>query len=334
MSNSTSVMTRTQAVSSEPEFQMWYYILEGVLGFLTITGNGFVVFLISTRRHLQVNINFYILSLAWADLFLGISLPTFSILCSYSIKCDWLAFYKFFNFFAYNSIANLCLMTFDRYFAIIHPLIYINRMTKRVLIVTVAVAWTITGIIAMLPFLWMYDHDKISVKKYNDPYYLTLLVVFELLPVVTMPIAYFKIFNVVRKHSIQVTTQRDQLSYNNQLGPENAEESTTSRTENHMHRHNDEAQENTRKRSTSLDNDAGRSSIIVLGLVILLFLLCWAYDIYITLCTRVHLCRIRNVHEEGISNLLIYLNSAVNPFVYFLFKKDVRRELRACFKRS
>ncbi|XP_031574218.1 octopamine receptor beta-2R-like [Actinia tenebrosa] len=324
----------SQARVPVPEFHLWYYIIEGVLGFLTVIGNGFVVFLISTRRHLQVNHNFYIVSLALADFLLGISLPTFSILCSYCMKCDWLAFYKFFNFFAFSSVANLCLMTFDRYFAIIYPLIYINRMTKKVLIASVAIAWFVTAVLAMLPFIWMYDADKTIVKKYNDAYYLTLLVVFELIPLVTMPIAYFRIFNVVRKHSIQVTTQRDQLSYNNhQLEMKDSKESTTSSNENHGR--NDEGKETKKKKSSifPLDNDAGRSSIIVLGLVILLFSLCWAYDIYITLCTRVHLCRITNVHEEGISNILIYLNSAVNPFVYFLFKKDVRRELGACLKR-
>lgn len=327
-----------------PDYGSWYYILEGILGFLAVSGNGFVVFLIITRRCLQVNPNYFILSLAIADMSLGLTLPTFSILCSHVMPCDWLAFYKFFNLFSYASVANICMMTCDRFLAINYPLWYITKMTKKYLIVTISFAWIFPSIFAMLPFFWMYGKDTNKVKKINDFYYSTGLLIFEVLPVVSMPLVYIRIFTVVRRHSRQVSKQREQVSYNNDARVEN---------DNLNRKNNDNAKRVTafeektpcgtnvsnenenrkgRKRNPSLLEREGNSSTLVLGLVIFLFVICWAYDIYVTLCTRVHLCVVRSLNEEGIVNLLIYLNSTVNPFVYFLFKKDVRRELKAWLK--
>lgn len=341
-------------------FGLWYTIMEGIIGFLAVFGNGFVVFLIATKRNLQINPNYFILSLALADLFLGLTLPTFSILCSTVMDCDWIAFYKFWNFFSEASVANLCLMTFDRYLAINFPLWYISNMSRTYLGVSIAIAWIFPAFFAMLPFLWQYNKDTAYVKRSDDAYYLTLLIIFEVIPVITMPIIYLRIFTVVRRHSRQVSKQREQVSYNknariDEMENGNGTNEREGRTPygsiatnmNHngkLEVNNAEFEEKSsncnskkeQKKQPSLLEREGSSSTLVLGLVIFLFVLCWSYDIYITLCTRVHLsiCSVNSHNEEAIVNLLIYLNSTVNPFVYFLFKKDVRRELKACLKRN
>lgn len=332
MLNASKTTTETPTIPI-PDYGSWYYILEAILGFLALSGNSLVVFLITTRRCLQVNPNYYILSLAMADLLLGLTLPTFSILCSHVMSCDWLAFFKFFNLFAEISVVNLCLMTCDRYLAINYPLWYITKMTKRHLIISIAFAWIFPAIYAMLPFFWMYDKNLARVKEINKIYYPTSLFIFEVLPVVTMPLVYIRIFTVVRKHSRQVSKQREQVSYNREARIENGNEKSKRVTafEEKPPRgtSNDNETKKDNKKHQSLLEREGSSSTLVLGVVILLFVLCWSYDIYVTLCTRVHLCTVRSHNEEGIVNLLIYLNSTANPFVYFLFKKDVRRELKA-----
>ena len=45
----------------------WFWILGWILSILTITGNGFVIFLVGSKRQLRTKTNAFILSLAMAD---------------------------------------------------------------------------------------------------------------------------------------------------------------------------------------------------------------------------------------------------------------------------
>ena len=52
--------------------ETWFWILGWVLSFLAITGNGFVIFLVCSRRNLRTKTNAFIVSLAVADFCVGL----------------------------------------------------------------------------------------------------------------------------------------------------------------------------------------------------------------------------------------------------------------------
>ncbi|XP_022798469.1 substance-K receptor-like [Stylophora pistillata] len=85
------------------------------LPILDVFGNGVVIYIICTRRRLHVETNYFMVSLASADLLVGLFLPTFIIITTYFV---------FFNLFTLTSIENLFVMTADRYISIVHPLRY------------------------------------------------------------------------------------------------------------------------------------------------------------------------------------------------------------------
>ena len=67
--------------------ETWFWILGWVLSFLTITGNLFTIFLICSRRNLRTKTNAFILSLAVADFFVGLSVIPSMFFCDNF--CDW-----------------------------------------------------------------------------------------------------------------------------------------------------------------------------------------------------------------------------------------------------
>ena len=109
--------------------ETWFWILGWVLSFLTITGNLFTIFLICSRRNLRTKTNAFILSLAVADFFVGLSVIPSMFFCDNF--CDWprrwLSWVNFTRWlFSNASVVNLCVLVLDRFIAIVHPLKYIN----------------------------------------------------------------------------------------------------------------------------------------------------------------------------------------------------------------
>ena len=116
--------------------ETWFWILGWVLSFLTITGNGFTIFLVCSRRNLRTKTNAFIVSLAVADFCVGLGVIPSLFFCDITNTCDWPQhFLSWVNFirllFGYSSAGNLCGLVLDRFIAIVYPLKYITFMTRR-----------------------------------------------------------------------------------------------------------------------------------------------------------------------------------------------------------
>lgn len=107
------------------------------LSFITVVGNVMVMVSFKIDKQLQTISNYFLCSLAVADLAIGlISMPLFviSTLLGYwplgPLICDtWLAL----DYLASNaSVLNLLIISFDRYFSVTRPLTYrVNRTTNK-----------------------------------------------------------------------------------------------------------------------------------------------------------------------------------------------------------
>ncbi|XP_020629324.1 uncharacterized protein LOC110066439 [Orbicella faveolata] len=73
-------------------------------------------------------------------------------------------------------------------------------------------------------------------------------------------------------------------------------------------------------------------SVKVIGAVVILFVICWTFDIYKSLCRHYFECPVDEIVIDHLSLLFIYTISALNPVVCTLLKRDVRTEVRNLFR--
>lgn len=139
---------------------IWKILLVFVLVFvcfLTQVGNVLVLLSFRMNKKLRVTNNYFLVSLAIADLVIGFySMPVFTI---YVISGEWILGPYFCDLWlcldytvSNASVGSLLLISFDRYFSITRPLSYrVNRTTKKVASL-IALVWVIS-VLMWSPFI-------------------------------------------------------------------------------------------------------------------------------------------------------------------------------------
>uniref|UniRef100_A0A673G1H3 Muscarinic acetylcholine receptor n=1 Tax=Sinocyclocheilus rhinocerous TaxID=307959 RepID=A0A673G1H3_9TELE len=136
--------------------QEWEVVLivlvTGPLSLITILGNSLVLISIRVNSQLQTISNYYLLSLAVADLILGtvsMNLYTAYIIMGRwtlgHLACDlWLTL----DYVASNaSVMNLLVISFDRYFSVTRPLTYRTKRTPKTAAALIALAWVVSFVL-------------------------------------------------------------------------------------------------------------------------------------------------------------------------------------------
>uniref|UniRef100_A0A3Q1F4V7 Trace amine associated receptor 1 n=1 Tax=Acanthochromis polyacanthus TaxID=80966 RepID=A0A3Q1F4V7_9TELE len=130
------------------------YMFLGSLSVVTICGNLLVIISIIYFKQLHIPTNYLILSLAVADLLVGIVVFPFSM--AFTVTSCWYyegLFCKVRGSFDVTlstaSIMNLCCISIDRYYAVCQPLTYRSKMNSRVVIVMILVSWGVAALIGI-----------------------------------------------------------------------------------------------------------------------------------------------------------------------------------------
>ena len=82
----------------------------------------------------------FILSLAVADLCFSVTYFPVFFTCEFFLVCDRQLRKIFAAYFAYSSFANLCVLTADRYVAIVMPFKYVSFVTSRCVVTMVTLS--------------------------------------------------------------------------------------------------------------------------------------------------------------------------------------------------
>lgn len=147
--------------------ETWFWVLGWFLSIITMTGNGFIIFLVCSRRHLRTKTNAFIVSLGVADFCVGMNVvPSLFFLelieQSHSKGLDkglklvrWL-------FQDASVMMNMCILVLDRYIAVVKPLKYLTFMISTRVIQLISFSWIVTvGIILVESSLLFKSNGKL-----------------------------------------------------------------------------------------------------------------------------------------------------------------------------
>lgn len=208
-------------------------VLAGILSILTAGGNLLVMLSFRVERQLRTVSNYFLLSLAVADLLIGvISMPLYtvsSLLGRWPLPhyiCDlWLSLdYTMSN----ASVANLLVISIDRYLSVTRPLSYRIKRTPRRAAVMIAGAWIVSSI-TWTPWIyaWPYiegqrkvPHDMCYIQFLQSNTVLTIVtaVVAFYLPVTIMTVLYLRIYNETRNRRRDLARLQPHQVHNSKSG--------------------------------------------------------------------------------------------------------------------
>ncbi|KAK2151637.1 hypothetical protein LSH36_356g03069 [Paralvinella palmiformis] len=127
---------------------------------ITILGNLLVIIAVARERYLRTVTNYFIVSLAVADLIIGSVVMPFSISMEVTDQLwyfggDWCDVWHSFDVLASTaSILNLSVISLDRYWAITDPIAYPGRMSVGRALILIALVWICSAAISFPAILW------------------------------------------------------------------------------------------------------------------------------------------------------------------------------------
>lgn len=176
-------ITSTGASRTETEYTAveitLIVLVAGALSLLTVIGNIMVMISLKLDKQLQTISNYFLLSLAIADLVIGLfSMPLYTmyvleqqwnlgpLICDTWLSLDYLM--------SNASVLNLLIISFDRYFSVTRPLTYRARRTTRRAGIMIACAWGIS-LILWPPWIYAWPYIDGERKVPDDDCYIQFL---------------------------------------------------------------------------------------------------------------------------------------------------------------
>ncbi|XP_051565129.1 5-hydroxytryptamine receptor 2A-like [Myxocyprinus asiaticus] len=327
----------------------WAALLILVVVVVTVTGNILVIMAVNLERKLQNATNYFLMSLAVADMLLGLLVmpvsmvtivygylwPLPTALCPMWIYLDVL--------FSTASIMHLCAISLDRYVAIRNPIRHNRSNSRSRAWAKITAVWTISaGISTPIPVLGLRDHTKVfkdgSCLLTDNSFVLIGSFVAFFVPLTIMVVTYFLTISALQSEATLCLDQlvprpkwsagftlnflpgpafspsEKKLFFRRSLSRETGAESGVVTLPFGRHT------------AQSISNEQKASK--VLGVVFFLFVVMWC-PFFITNVLAV-VCEPEVCDADVMSRLLNvfvwvgYLSSAVNPLVYTLFNKTYR----------
>ena len=255
--------------------------------------NGFVIFLVCSKRHLRTKTNAFVVSLAVADFGVGMIAVPSRFFCSLATECappsrEELIVRFVRVFIVYTSGTNLVGLVLERYVAVVKPLKYLTFMKRRRVIQMVLTSWGI-------PFLFtltLVSLIKLSAIDLARTFSSYLGLLFEVILCVILIFFLASMFLVVYNLNSRDRTLAKQLRFNHVV--------IRAKIQN-------------------------TSAVKWVALITCVFLSC--YGIMMR-CSLLLLTGHKCGNDFHYKIPLQVINSGINPIVYAFFKRDIKASLQ------
>uniref|UniRef100_A0A8C3TB30 D(1B) dopamine receptor n=1 Tax=Chelydra serpentina TaxID=8475 RepID=A0A8C3TB30_CHESE len=279
----------------------------------TLFGNVLVCVAIIRFRHLRSKVtNIFIVSLAVSDLLVALLVMPWKAVAEvagywpFGAFCNvWVAFDIMCST---ASILNLCVISMDRYWAISSPFRYERKMTQRVALVMISVAWALSVLISFIPV-----HTSSCDSSLNRTYAISSSLISFYIPVAIMLVTYTRIYRIAQVQIRRISSL--------ERAAEHAQSCRSNRVDCHHH--------------TSLKTSIRKETKVLktLSVIMGVFVCCWL-PFFILNC-MVPFCESppNDPHaglpcvSETTFNIFVWFgwaNSSLNPIIY-AFNADFRK---------
>lgn len=191
-----------------PALLIFYCFINISLGFLACIGNAFVVLTVAIFSELHIVSNIGLASLATVNFFHGLILHFFLFAVGVNVLVDSCPIFRSTRFavfyisylFIYCSISTLCIVTAERYIAVVFPLRYHAILPKERFLKLVAAAWMISFLLSIPSAIDSFTFQAIGKVIWILTFSLSLAFLFY---------CNVKIFAISRRHKRQVQAQAE-----------------------------------------------------------------------------------------------------------------------------
>lgn len=260
--------TSNQTIIDGPipsEYSLWQKIIITVIYVIivlsTLIGNMLVILavVIVRKLHTQDNANnFLIVSLAVSDFLVGVLAMPFAIYVElsdqnkyvkniklqHSLCINYLTIFRWYLgailcdlwtlsdvLLCTASILNLCAISIDRYFIILHAMVYTQRRNAKLMLLMIIIVWLLSALISIPPlFGWgkpsaRLEKDKLCAVSNDFKYQIYATTLAFYLPLLVMIIIYFNIYRAANKIKKRDAETAGRLQINSPTLMLNSEES-------------------------------------------------------------------------------------------------------------
>lgn len=277
--------------------ELAFWVLYSLVGITIFIGNGFTCMVFLTSKRLRKNfMNVFLVSLACWDILMAIFVvPFYATYCSrgceYSLtEYCWL-FRKAKDCVLIATTFNVCAITYDRYLAVVQPLHYGSKMTKRRVTAILAGVWTLPAVVAGIRSAWHHTKKNDDLRYANKLYDTILVVVFVMFAIFVLLVVNVKIMRAIKKHNErELTEQSKRTAWKARM-------------------------EKTKRRK-------GTRACI---LVVFVFMICWLPRIVYNFSYMIKPPGLASPLFLRLAFFCLYLQSSANPFIYSFYRSEFRR---------
>ncbi|XP_034231610.1 adenosine receptor A2a [Thrips palmi] len=322
--DAVTVVAAGGSLASLKQLNVPYAACEALVAVVAVAGNALVILAFQRERRLRRRTNYYIVSLAVADLLVGLLGIPFALLASVGLPHDLHA-----CLFTVSLLVVLCTISIfclvavsvDRYWAILHPLGYSRNVSTRKAVGIICVCWVAGTLVGFLPLLGWHrpgaEREECYFTRVMDYNYLVFLYFFTIIfPALILAAFYAHIYQVVLKQLRRMERQSPGVGIRGGAvcgvgggAGGGAGGGTMLRVLGAARKREVKATQN-------------------LSIIVLFFVLCW-FPLYTINCVQAF-CPQCYVPPAVLDFCIIlsHLNSAGNPLLYAYHLKDFRAALR------
>ena len=288
-----------------PEFDTFPIVLAVSIAMF----NSLVLFLAARVRSLRTVTNLILGSLAFSDLLSGVLGIPFYLACSAvqeTVVCGITQMLT--KFFSISIVLHLLLVTVDRHVAVIHAIRYQSLITRRRILSYLLSVWLTAIFVALIQLAWIGLDMDVNEGMQDETariifiYDIFCIVLFFLVPLITMIFCYITIFLVLRKQ-LRVIQQNNTPSFRKNVRRSSARE---------------------------------RRAALIFVIMISIYIFCWLP--YFLLGLQHLIGNDFFALPTSVEYTLFYypkfLNSVLNPLLYVFCKHDFRQAFLAIRRKT